>query len=141
MGAILSLTWDRVDLERRLIHYQDPAIFRTKKGRATTPINALASDALIEARRGATTPFVIEWAGQRVRSIKKGLTTAGERAGLPWVTAHVFRHSAASIMAESGVPMTEIAAMLGHRDSRTTERIYARLAPDFLRRAAGALEF
>jgi integrase len=60
---------------------------------------------------------------------------------LPWVTAHVFRHSAASIMAESGVPMTEIATMLGHRDSRTTERIYARLAPDFLRRAAGALEF
>jgi integrase len=141
MGAILSLTWDRVDLERGLIHYQDPAIFRTKKGRATTPINALANDALIEARRGATTPFVIEWAGQRVQSIKKGLTTAGERAGLPWVTAHVFRHSAASIMAESGVPMTEIAAMLGHRDSRTTERIYARLAPDFLRRAAGALEF
>ena len=141
MGAILSLTWDRVDLERELIHYQDPTIFRTKKGRATTPINALARDALIEARRGAATPFVIEWAGQRVRSLKKGLATAGERAGLPWVTAHVFRHSAASIMAESGVPMTEIAAMLGHRDSRTTERIYARLAPDFLRRAAGALEF
>ena len=32
MGAILSLTWDRVDLERGLIHYQDPAIFRTKRG-------------------------------------------------------------------------------------------------------------
>ena len=37
--------------------------------------------------------------------------------------------------------MAEIAAMLGHRDSRTTERIYARLAPDFLRRTAGTLEF
>jgi integrase len=59
MGAILSLTWDRVDLERGLIHYQDPTIFRTKKGRATTPINALARDALIDARTGATTPFVI----------------------------------------------------------------------------------
>jgi integrase len=141
MGAILSLTWDRVDLERGLIHYQDPTMFRTKKGRATTPINALARDTLIDARAGATTPFVIEWAGQRVRSVKKGLATAGERAGTPWVTAHVFRHSAASIMVESGVPMAEIAAMLGHRDSRTTERTYARLAPDFLRRASGTLEF
>jgi len=64
MGAILSLTWDRVDLERGLIHYQDPTVFRTKKGRATTPINALARDALIDAHTGATTPFVIEWAGQ-----------------------------------------------------------------------------
>jgi integrase len=141
MGAILSLTWDRVDLERGLIHYQDPAMFRTKKGRATTPINALARDALVEARTGATTPFVIEWAGQRVRSVKKALATAGQRSGIPWATAHVFRHSAASIMAESGVPMSEIAAMLGHSDSRTTERVYARLAPDFLRRAAGTLEF
>jgi len=141
MGAILSLTWDRVDLERGLIHYQDPTMFRTKKGRATTPINALARGTLIDARAGATTPFVIEWAGQRVRSVKKGIATAGERAGTPWVTAHVFRHSAASIMAESGVPMAEIAAMLGHRDSRTTERTYARLAPDFLRRASGTLEF
>ena len=37
--------------------------------------------------------------------------------------------------------MGEIAAMLGHRDSRTTERVYARLSPIYLRGAAGALEF
>ena len=100
MGAILSLTWDRVDLERGLIHYQDPTALKTKKGRATTPINALARGALTEAYSGALTPFVIEWAGQRVYSVKKALATAGRRAGTPWVTAHVFRHSAASILAE-----------------------------------------
>jgi integrase len=141
MGAILSLTWNRVDLERGLIRYHDPAVVSTKKGRATTPINALAREALMEARKGATTPFVIEWAGQRVRSIKKGLATAGERAGTPWVTAHVFRHSAACILAEAGVPMAEIAQMLGHKDSRTTEAIYARFSPSYLRKAAATLEF
>jgi len=141
MGAILSLTWDRVDLERGLIHYQDPTALKTKKGRATTPINALARGALTEAYSGALTPFVIEWAGQRVQSIKKALATAGARAGTPWVTAHVFRHSAASIMAESGVPMGEIAAMLGHADSRTTERTYARFSPAYLRGASSKLEF
>ena len=141
MGAILSLTWDRVDLERGLIHYQDPTALKTKKGRATTPINALARGALTEAYSGALTPFVIEWAGQRVQSVKKALATAGARAGTPWVTAHVFRHSAASIMAESGVPMGEIAAMLGHADSRTTERTYARFSPAYLRGASSKLEF
>ena len=34
MGAILSLTWDRVDFKRGLITYQDPTMFKTKKGRA-----------------------------------------------------------------------------------------------------------
>lgn len=141
MGAILSLTWDRVDLERGLIHYQDPTIFRTKKGRATTPINALARAALTDARTGATTPFVIEWAGQRVMSVKKGLATAGARAGVPWATAHVFRHSAASIMAESGVPMEEIAQFLGHSNTKMVETVYAKFSPTYLRKAAGTLEF
>jgi integrase len=126
---------------RGLIHYQDPTMFRTKKGRATTPINALARGTLIDARAGATTPFVIEWAGQRVRSVKKGIATAGERAGTPWVTAHVFRHSAACILAEAGVPMAEIAQLLGHKDSRMVETVYAKFSPAYLQRAAGTLEF
>ena len=32
MGAILSLTWDRVDLERGLIHYADPTSGEDKEG-------------------------------------------------------------------------------------------------------------
>jgi integrase len=141
MGAILSLTWDRVDLDRGLIHYADPTLPKTKKGRATAPINALAREALLEAHRGATTPFVIEWAGQRVKSIKKGLANAGARAKLPWVTAHVFRHSTASILAESGVSMGEIAAMLGHSNTRMVESVYAKFSPTYLRKAAESLEF
>jgi integrase len=43
-------------------------------------------------------------------------------------------------MAEGGIPMPVIAQYLGHRDSRTTERIYARFSPDYLREAAKALE-
>src|SRR5208282_202698 len=141
MSAILQLTWDRVDLVAGLIRYQDPSRAKTKKGRAATPINELARNALVEAQRAALTPFVIEWAGQPVQSVKKALHAAGKRSGLPWVTAHVFRHSCACILAESGVPMAEIAQLLGHKDSRTTEAIYARFSPTYLRKAAQTLEF
>jgi integrase len=141
MGAILSLTWDRVDLERGLIYYGDPTMAATKKGRATVPINALAREALTEARRGSTTPFVVEWAGSRVRSVKKGLATASERAGLGHVTPHMFRHSAATIMVESGVPIAEVAALLGHSNTKMVETVYGKYSPDYLKKAASALEF
>jgi hypothetical protein len=38
-------------------------------------------------------------------------------------------------MAEDEVPMQQIAQYLGHNDSRTTERVYARFSPDYLPKA------
>jgi integrase len=43
-------------------------------------------------------------------------------------------------MALSGVPFPVIAAYVGHATSRTTERIYAHHAPDYLEPAATALD-
>jgi integrase len=140
VGAILGLTWSRVSFETGLIDLADPMLPKTKKGRAVVPMNATARAALSEARTGATTAFVIEWNGKPVKSVKKALKAAGARCALPWVTAHVFRHSAASWMAEAGVSMDKIAAFLGHSDPRITARVYAKFAPDYLRDAAEALE-
>jgi len=141
MGALLDLTWDRVDLGERRILLHNPERQRTNKGRSTVPINDTLFKALTEAHRGATSRWVIEWGGERVKSVKKGLTGAGRRSGMPWVTAHVFRHSAACLMAQDGVPMAEISQFLGHADSRLTERVYARFSPTYLRKAAKSLDF
>jgi integrase len=138
--ALLDLTWERVDFDARRINLKDPARPRTAKGRAVVPMNDTALHALSEARQKAATPYVIEWAGRRVRDVKTGLIRAGQRCGMEWVTAHVFRHSAATWMAEGGVPMAEIAQFLGHKDSRITERVYARFSPAYLRGAATMLE-
>jgi len=56
------------------------------------------------------------------------------------VSPHVCRHSVAVWLAETGTPMHEIAQMLGHTDTATTYRVYARYSPDHLRGAADALE-
>lgn len=138
--SILDLTWDRVYFDRRRIDLRDPTRHATPKGRAMVPMNDMAFNALAEAKKAALTPFVIEWSGQQVRSVKKGIAAAAERSGLE-VSPHVLRHTAAVWMAEAGVPMPEIAQYLGHTDMKTTYRVYARFSPDYLQKAAKALEF
>lgn len=138
--AILELTWDRVDFDRRLIHLHNPLDTARRKGRATVPINDTLFAALQEARKGALSDYVVEWGGEKVKSIKRSITTAARVAGIDGVSPHVYRHTAAVWMAEAGVPIAEIAQYLGHSNIAITYRTYARYSPDHLRSAAKALE-
>jgi integrase len=138
-SAILELTWDRVDFGRARIDLSSPERQRTNKKRAMVPMNDMARQALQEAKQAALTEYVIEWGGKRVMSVKKGVAAAARRAGVK-CSPHVLRHTAACILAESGVPMEEIAQYLGHSNTDTTRRIYARYSPDYLQKAARSLE-
>jgi len=65
---------------------------------------------------------------------------AAERAGLPsGSTPCVLRHTAASLMAQQGVPVSTAAAALGH-DPAIYLRTYAHLYPGDLRSAADAMD-
>lgn len=140
VGALLELTWSRVDIPGGRIHLANPDDPVRRKSRATVPINRTAMAALTEARSGALTRHVIEWNGRPVKSVKKSLRGAYRRAGIDASGAHIFRHSAAVWMAEAGVDIRKIAEYLGHRDTKATERIYARFRPDHLADAAEVLE-
>ena len=50
----------------------------------------------------------------------------------PPATFHHLRHSYGSLLALRGVPLQVIAKVLGHSDTRMTERHYAHLAPDYV---------
>lgn len=138
--AALELTWDRVDFQRRLIHLRNPFDRERRKGRATVPVNDGLVDALRAAEKTAQTRFVIEYGGKPIASIKRGIKKAASEAGIPNVSPHVFRHSAAVWMAEAGHSMQEISQYLGHGDSRITERVYARYSPGHLRKLADSLD-
>lgn len=137
-NAILDLTWDRVNFESRLIELNPRDRVQTAKYRATVPMNDQLRGALLEAKEGAMSDFVIEHGRERVASIKKGFAAACRRAGVK-ATPHMLRHSAAVWMAEGGTPMAQIARFLGHTDSAITERVYARFSPAFLAGAAESL--
>jgi integrase len=136
-GAILDLTWDRVDLERQLISYARPGRTTTKKRRATVPINTIALAELQAARMVAVSDHVVEFRGKPVMSIKTGFAKASRRAGIS-CAPHVLRHTAASHMVMAGVPLAEVARMLGDTEAMI-EKVYGKHSPDFLRRAADAL--
>ena len=61
------------------------------------------------------------------------LAAACERAKITRaITFHGLRDTYASMLAMRGVPLSVIAQALGHSDSRTTEKHYAHLAPNYV---------
>jgi integrase len=60
-------------------------------------------------------------------------------AGLEGVTPHTLRHTVATLLVRAGVPLIEVSKLLGHKDSRITERVYAKFSPDYLKRAIETL--
>lgn len=135
--AILSLTWEQIDFKRGVV---DLGAGVGNKGRAKPPMSQTLKNALLESKKAAVTDYVVEWAGDRVKSIRKGFDTAAAAAGLEGITPHDLRRSAARTMIEKGIPMSEVSQYLGHTSTAVTEKVYGRFSPDYLRRAAEALE-
>lgn len=140
VGAILDLTWDRVDFERGAINLRlDDG--RTRKGRAVVPMNSSVRAALSVAHDAALSDYVVEYAGGPIKSIRTGFYAAVKRAGLGRVTIHELRHTAAVTMLSAGHPIEMVGQMLGHSNLSVTYRTYARYLPQHMQKAADVLNF
>jgi integrase len=140
MGAILDLTWDRVNLKHGTIDFNPPGRDKSNKRRTVVPINSRLRAELEKAREGALSDHVIEYGGKPVASVKRAIAAAARRSGVP-CSPHVFRHTAAVWMAEADIPMEQIAQYLGHTSTRITFATYARFSPRFMAGAAKALDW
>lgn len=136
-SAMLELKWEQVNFERKTIDYGEG---HGNKRRAVVPLNHEVFDLLEAAKKLGHSEYVIEYHGEPVESVKNGFRKARARAGLGKdVTPHILRHSGATWMALDGVPLREIARMLGDSEAMV-ERVYAKYHPDYLRSAASALQ-
>lgn len=136
-GALLALTWDRVDFERGRI---DLGRGVGNKGRGVRPMTASAREALSAAYAGRTCEFVIEYGGRGVKSIDMAFRRTVERAGIEKCSPHDLRRTAGRFMVEAGVSMDLVAQYLDHTSTAVTRRVYARFSPDYMAEAAAALE-
>lgn len=137
--GIFSLRVEQVDLDWGRIDFLPPGAVQSNKRRPVVPITPSLRPYLEDAIAHSETGYILEKDGRPVRSVKKAFRAACERAGIEDCTPYTLRHTGATLMAAAGVPLRQIAGMLGHSEQRTTE-IYAKHHPDFLLDAARTIE-
>jgi integrase len=130
LREILDLKWDHVDLQRGLLFLPD-----SKTGKKTIVLGGAAL-AVIETLPRVGSYVVAGNVPEKPRAdLQRPWALVSKRAGLEGLRLHDLRHSFASVGAGSGLGLPIIGKLLGHTNSKTTER-YAHLAVDPVRRAA-----
>ena len=122
-GEAIGLRWKEVDLARRTARLGD-----TKTGASIRPLSREACDVLT-AQKAATGGEAegLVFPPSRGETVMSGFKTFMQRivklGGLPSdVTAHVLRHSFASVAADLDMTEITIAALIGHRGRSVTSR-------------------
>jgi integrase len=146
--AILDLTWDRVDFESGMIHYAVPGRKATKKRRPSVPISARLLPVLERMKAEARSECVLDhpgevWSAIQAVVIRAGLAKKQKRASgscikSTGISPHTLRHTAATQMARRGVPLYDIAGVLGN-SLAMIERVYAKHCSGKLRDAVNAI--
>jgi integrase len=131
-SEMLALTWDRIDLEKRVARLAD-----TKNGDArAVPLTRRALGAL-EAMKQVrlyewtkhTTDGPFRWVGANV--IRHAFMRARDKAGMPDLRFHDLRHEATSRLFEKGLTTMEVASITGHKTLAMLRR-YSHLSMDHL---------
>lgn len=132
-SEIEGLRWSEVDFANNCLRLAD-----SKTGARVVPIGAAALAALEGIPRSKTSAFVFPAGGDPKRhyvGTPKVWEKVRTAAGLPNVRIHDLRHTFASFGAAGGLSLPLIAAILGHRDVKTTQQ-YAHLADSPVKAAA-----
>ena len=138
--AVIGLTWDRVDLRRRLIDFRDGTLRATKKRRVPVPMDDRLwrelARAWIEQGKPQVGPVLGSFGELRksFETLKAGFVGPRGRVLPPDLTRHDLRRTWATLAAQDGVPMFQIAGMLGDT-LETVEKHYAHHSPEYLRAA------
>ena len=125
LNECLKCRWENIDIDNRIMVIKKS----DAKGKKTDsiPLNAAAIQVLDECDRNVPYPFANPKTGKPYVSIKKGFAKLMQQAGIEGVTAHTLRHTAASIMINSGRSLYDVQAVLRHSSSQVTEK-YAHLS-------------
>lgn len=137
-GELLTLTWDNVFLDCKYIIIRNSL---SKNGKTIyKPINTdciVSFDRLKRLSSGSKYVFYNHRTHTHVRSFQKAFKAVCSVAALD-LRIHDLRHTFASFLVQNGVPIYQVSTLLGHSDTRITQR-YAHIAPSYLHDAMKSL--
>jgi integrase len=138
-GEVLGLRWCDIDVASKRLHIRQqlqrydgqqhlgPA--KTDAGQRDLPLLEAVSDALLSmpgaeadsARLIFTTKFDNPIEGG---NLLRAFTRISTACDLPRITLHHLRHTAATLLKNTGVPARDVQLILGHSHISTTQQIY-----------------
>lgn len=142
-SEILRLEVSKIDLQSKKIHLEGS---QTKSGRRRiVPLNNRAIrtiQTVLQRNREnglSGSRLFLQRDGRPVVQINTAFTNAVRKSGIEDFRLHDLRHTFASWLVQSGVPLPEVRDLLGHSSIKQTER-YAHLAPGHLHSAVAVLD-
>ena len=157
-GELLGLRWPSVDLDagtlqvveqitRTNTHQIVQGDPKTSRSRRSLRLPGFCVEALRGLRRGRGTVVELDGLVFTTRegtpyspsNVRRHLSRACADAGVPRVTFHQLRHSAATVLLDRGVPDAIIMDVLGHSDPRQLRR-YAHVTDSLRGQAADAMD-
>jgi len=161
-GELLGLRWSDVDLTRRTMHIQRQLLRdgtfnepKTAKGRRTVDLPSSCIAVLKEHKRQQAEERLLigpEWAGGDLlfcthqgkplghRNVVRAFKAILVRAGLPDISFHALRHTAATLLLLQGTHPKIVQERLGHSTIAMTLDIYSHAIPTMGRAAADQLD-
>jgi len=136
LNEALSATWDQIDREKRV--WRIPAMNSKSKKIRAVPLNDSALEVLAQVDTKEGYVFVNKETGKPYTTVAKVWERLRKAADVPQLRLHDLRHSFASMLINSGRTIYEVQRILGHSDTKVTER-YAHLDQKTLQDAANTV--
>lgn len=131
-GEAAGMTGARIDLDRRQLHVRQVMLKdgtvkdcpKSAAGNRTVPLPDLTIQALTPVMRPGLLFHNQRGLNWKYRGWSRAFTKYVTQAGLadPQPTGHDLRHTYGSWLADAGMPIHDIAALMGHSETRSTQR-------------------
>ena len=136
----LGLSWSDIDIDKNVIHVRQQLQYvdktyryselKTQAGSRDLPLVDIVSESLRTVSRSADGPLpglvfkTVNGLPVDGGNLRRTFKRLSKQAGLPVLTLHHLRHTAATNLKNLGIPARDVQSILGHAHINTTMQIY-----------------